>query len=65
MAVQISIPSFLVTPCLRVVDGRTLYVNTTTETKSVSIKGKKMDVLSDRHYSGSILLEPYGMGLLQ
>ena len=49
----------------RVVDGRTLYVNTTTERKSVRLKGAKLGVLSGRHYSGSLLLGPYGVELLQ
>ena len=49
----------------RVVAGRTLYVNTTAATKSVSLKGMKLGVLSGRHYSGSLLLGPYGVELLQ
>jgi beta-galactosidase len=49
----------------RVVEGRTLYVNTTTERKSVRLKGAKLGVLSGRHYSGSLLLGPYGVELLE
>jgi beta-galactosidase len=49
----------------RVVEGRTLYVNTTTATKSVKLNGTRVGVLSGRHYSGSLLLEPYGVELLR
>jgi beta-galactosidase len=49
----------------RVVEGRTLYVNTTTETKSIRFEGTKSGVLSGRRYSGSLQLEPYGVELLQ
>ncbi|MDE2182731.1 MAG: beta-galactosidase [Alphaproteobacteria bacterium] len=49
----------------RVVDGRTLYVNTTTEPKSVRIRGTHLGILSGRRYSGSLGLEGYGVELLQ
>lgn len=49
----------------RVVEGRTLYVNTTTETKTVRIEGTKTGVLGGQRYSGSLRLEPYGVELLQ
>ena len=49
----------------RVVQGRTLYVNTTAATQIVSFKGRKLGVLSGRQYSGSLSLEPYGVELMQ
>jgi len=49
----------------RDVDGRTLYVNTTTGTKSVRIRGTKTDVLSGKRYTGVARLESYGVELLQ
>ena len=49
----------------RIVDGRTLYVNTTTEPKSVPIKGKRLGVLSGKLYARSLRLAPYGVELLQ
>jgi beta-galactosidase len=48
----------------RDIEGRTLYVNTTMETKSVSFKGTRIGVLSGRHFSSSLLLGPYGVELL-
>jgi len=49
----------------RNVQGRTLYVNTTTEPKTLHIAGSKLGVLSGRRYVGKILLGPYGVELVQ
>lgn len=49
----------------RVVDGRTLYVNSTTSPKAVKISGSKTGVLSGKHYTGTLHLEGYGVELLQ
>jgi beta-galactosidase len=49
----------------RVVEGRTLYVNSTTTPKTVKIAGRKTGVLSGKHYSGSLRLDGYGVELLQ
>ena len=49
----------------RVVDGRTLYVNTTGEEKNVPIDGDKHGVVSGESYSGAIRLRPYAADLLE
>lgn len=49
----------------RVVDGRTLYVNTTTVPKTLRIQGAKFGVLSGMHYADSLRLGPYGVAILQ
>jgi beta-galactosidase len=49
----------------RVVEGRTLYVNSTTTPKIIKISGRKTGVLSGRHYAGTLRLEGYGVELLQ
>ena len=49
----------------RVIDGRTLYVNSTTEPKTVAIDGTKTGALSGEHYTGALLLPPFGVELLQ
>ncbi len=49
----------------RVVDGRTLYVNSTTTPKTIKIKGTRSGVLSGKHYTGSLRLDGYGVELLQ
>jgi beta-galactosidase len=49
----------------RVVDGRTLYVNTTGEPKDVAIDGAMDGVLSGKRWSGVLRLEPMGVDLLQ
>jgi beta-galactosidase len=49
----------------RVVDGRTLYVNTTTTPKTVRILGTRTGVMSGQHYTGSLRLAGYGVELLQ
>jgi beta-galactosidase len=49
----------------RVVEGRTLYVNTTTSPASVAFDGTKTGVLTKKTYSGKIELPAYGVELLQ
>jgi beta-galactosidase len=49
----------------RVVDGRTLYVNTTAERVDVKLAGDKEGVISGRRYSGVLPLAPYEVDLLQ
>ena len=49
----------------RVVDGRTLYVNTTTANKVVRITGSKTGALSGKRYTGTLRLAAYGVELLQ
>jgi beta-galactosidase len=49
----------------RAVDGRTLYVNTTGEMKTVSIDGEKRGVITNRSYKDSLTLAPYQVDLLQ
>lgn len=49
----------------RVVDGRTLYVNTTKEKKEVAVSGKVHGVLSQRTYDGTMLLGPYQSDLVE
>ena len=49
----------------RVVEGRTLYVNTTTSPASVAFDGTKTGVLTKETYSGKIELPAYGVELLQ
>ena len=49
----------------RVVDGRTLYVNSSTTPKIVKIEGARKGVLSGRRYNGTLRLEGYGVELLQ
>lgn len=49
----------------RVVEGRTLYVNTTDHPAAVSIHGKKTGVLSAKSYDGVLTLEPYDAELVQ
>jgi beta-galactosidase len=49
----------------RVVDGRTLYVNSTATPKIVRINGSKTGVLSGKHYTGTLRLDGYGVELLQ
>ena len=49
----------------RVVEGRTLYVNTTGEEKIVTVKGTKHGVISGKSYDGVIRLEPYGADLFE
>jgi beta-galactosidase len=49
----------------RVVEGRTLFVNTTGEDKTIEISGKVQGVLSHRAYEGVVKLGPYGVDLVQ
>ena len=49
----------------RVVDARTLYVNTTGEEKTVPIQGKKHGVLTGAYYDGAIRLKAYDAELVE
>jgi beta-galactosidase len=49
----------------RVVDGRTLYVNTTTEDREISIQGSKTGVITGKTYLGAVRLPPYGVDLVE
>jgi beta-galactosidase len=49
----------------REVDGRVLYVNSTSESKEMEIEGAKSDVLTGKHWSGKLKLEPLGVALLE
>lgn len=49
----------------RVVDGRTLYVNTTTQPQVVTIGGRRTSVLSGKTWNGSLRLDGYGVDLLR
>jgi beta-galactosidase len=51
--------------CARVIDGRTLYVNTTAGAVELPISGRKLGVISGRTYDGVLRLEPYDADLLQ
>jgi beta-galactosidase len=49
----------------RVVEGRTLYVNTTSEEKAVNIRGSKRGIISGTSYEGVIRLKPYDADLVE
>jgi beta-galactosidase len=49
----------------RVVDGRTLYVNTTGGEKTVGIRGSQRGIISGRSYEGVIRLKPYDADLVE
>ena len=49
----------------RVVDGRTLYVNTTEEEKDVAVGVKAHGVLSHQSYDGAMKLGPYQVDLVE
>jgi beta-galactosidase len=49
----------------RAVEGRVLYVNTTGETRDVSIEGTMSGVLSGKRWTGRLRLEPLGADLLE
>jgi len=49
----------------RSVDGRTLYVNTTTESQDVSVGMKAHGVLSQKSYDGKMKLGPYQSDLVE
>jgi beta-galactosidase len=49
----------------RIIEGRTLYVNTTGEQKKVAIEGSKRSALSNRVYEGAVDLGPLEADLVQ
>ena len=49
----------------RVLEGRTLYVNTTGEEKTVPIAGSRRGMISGSSYEGVIRLKPYDVDLLE
>jgi len=49
----------------RVVEGRTMYVNTNNAPVTVTFPGSRSGLLSHKTYAGKIDLEPYGVELLQ
>jgi len=49
----------------RVVEGRTLYVNTTGVEKTISIRGSKHGVVSGASYQGVVRLKPYDADLVE
>lgn len=49
----------------RVVDGRTLYVNTTGEEKKIPVVGSKEGIISNRVYDGVVILGPQQADLIQ
>jgi len=49
----------------RAVEGRTLYVNTTGEEKTVPIAGNKRGIISGTLYEGVIRLRPYDADLVE
>lgn len=49
----------------RVVEGRTLYVNTTGEQKKIALEGRRRGILSNRVYEGAVLLGPLQADLIQ
>jgi beta-galactosidase len=49
----------------RVVNGRTLYVNTTKEEREVSVGKKVHGVLSHQSYDGKVKLGPYQADLVE
>jgi beta-galactosidase len=49
----------------REVQGRTLYVNTTTKTQEIKLDGAGTGVLSGKAWNGTLQLEPLGAELLQ
>ena len=49
----------------RVVEGRTLYVNTTGEEKTVAIRGSKRGIITGASYEGVIRLKPYDADLVE
>ena len=48
----------------RSVDGRTLYVNTTEESKTVPIKGSNHGILTNKNYEGAMVLDPLASDLV-
>ena len=49
----------------RSVDGRTLYVNTTEERKTVPLEVSKRGILTNRFYEGAMVLDPLASDLVQ
>lgn len=49
----------------REVDGRILYVNTTGDAKDVAIDGNRSGLLTGKHWSGTLRLDPLGVDLLE
>jgi len=49
----------------RIVEGRTLYVNTTGEEKNITIRGSKRGVITGTSYSGVIRLKAYDAELVE
>jgi beta-galactosidase len=49
----------------RVVEGRTLYVNTRNAPATVPLHQPAKDLLSGTAHSGQLSLEPYGVALLE
>ncbi|HEY5215251.1 MAG TPA: beta-galactosidase [Acidobacteriaceae bacterium] len=49
----------------RVVEGRTLYVNTTGEEKAIPIRGSKRGIISGIAYEGAIRLKPHDADLVE
>lgn len=49
----------------RVVEGRTLYVNTTNQKQDVSIDGARHGVFTGQTWSGTLHLGPFGVDLLE
>lgn len=49
----------------RVVEGRTLYVNTTGAEKILAIRGSKRGIVSGASYEGVIRLKPYVVDLVE
>jgi beta-galactosidase len=48
----------------RVVDGRTLYVNTTQREQRIPIQGRRAGIISDRVYEGTVILGPQDADLI-
>jgi len=49
----------------RVVDGRTFYVNTTEQEKSIPITGSRKGIIGNRTYEGAVVLGPQEADLIQ
>ena len=49
----------------RVVDGRTLFVNTTGEEKSIPLSSSKKGIISNRLFEGALVLGPMEADLIQ
>ena len=48
----------------RVVDGRTLYVNTTQREQMIPIDGRRKGIISGREYDGTLILGPQDADLI-